>query len=307
VARGLLINEYGVFDQRGDGERLCGLDEAEVFAAVGLPWIPPELREDKGEIEAALAGRLPRLVERADMRGDLHMHTTETDGRNSLEEMVLAAAELGREYIAITDHSLNLTLTNGLSPERLAEQGRQIDELNERFCGRPRILRGIEADILPDGSVDLGPEVLSTLDWVIGSVHGQFNLPRAEQTARIVAAMESGLIDVLGHPTGRLLEDRPPYDVDLEAIVAAAARTGVALECNAYPNRLDLDDVGCRLARERGAFIVIDTDSHATSHLGGIGGGVRQARRGGLEPRHVLNTRTLDGLLDHRKTRRGQV
>jgi DNA polymerase (family 10) len=307
VRRGILINEYGVFDQRGDGARLGGAEEEEVFAAVGLPWIPPELREDKGEIEAALAGALPALVDLADLRGDLHMHTTETDGRNSLEEMVLAAAELGRQYIAITDHSQNLKMVRGLDPERLAEQGRQIDELNERFGGRPRILRGIEADILPDGSVDLGAEVLGTLDWVIGSVHGQFNLPRAEQTARIVAAMESGLIDVLGHPTGRLLESRSPYDVDLEEIAKAAARTGVALECNAYPDRLDLDDAGCRLARERGAFVVIDTDSHATSHLSGIGGGVRQARRGGLEARHVLNTRDVEGLLDHRKSRRGRT
>jgi DNA polymerase (family 10) len=221
--------------------------------------------------------------------------------------MILAAAELGRHYIAITDHSQNLKMVNGLSPERLAEQGRRIDELNLRFAGRPRILRGIEADILPDGTVDLGADVLDTLDWVIGSVHGQFNLPRAEQTARIVAAMESGLIDVVGHPTGRLLESRSPYDVDVEALCDAAARTGVALECNAYPDRLDLDDAGCRLARERGAFIVIDTDSHATAHLAGLGGGVRQARRGGLEPRHVLNTRPVEGLLDHKKSRRGRV
>jgi DNA polymerase (family 10) len=307
VKRGLLINEYGVFAGRGDGPCVGGAEEAEVFAAVGLPWIPPELREDKGEIEAALAGALPRLVEVSDLRGDLHMHTTETDGRNSLEEMILAAAELGRDYVAITDHSQNLKVARGLDAARLAEQGRQIDELNERFAGRPRVLRGIEADILPDGSVDLGPEVLATLDWVIGSVHGQFNLSREEQTRRIVTAMESGQIDVLGHPTGRLIGTRPGYEVDLEAVVEAAARTGVALECNAYPDRLDLDDAGCRLARERGAFLVIDTDSHATSHLRGIGGAVRQARRGGLEARHVLNTRSVEGLLDHKRGRRGRV
>jgi DNA polymerase (family 10) len=307
VKRGLLINEYGVFEGRGDGARLGGAEEQEIFAAVGLPWIPPELREDKGEIEAGLAGALPRLVEIGDLRGDCHMHTTETDGRNSLEEMVQAALELGRSYIAITDHSANLKMVRGLDPDRLREQGRQIDALNEKLAGRLRVLRGIEADILPDGSVDLGPEVLGSLDWVIGSVHGQFNLPREEQTRRIVTAIESGDIDVLGHPTGRLLETRAPYDVDLDAVVDAAARTGVALECNAYPDRLDLDDRGCRMARERGAFIIIDTDSHATSHLQGIGGGVRQARRGGLEPRHVLNTRDVDGLLDHKRSRKGRA
>jgi DNA polymerase (family 10) len=307
VKRGLLINEYGVFDERGGGARIGGAEELDVFRAVGLPWIPPELREDRGEIEAALAGRLPELIALGDLRGDLHMHTLATDGRNSLEEMVLAAAELGREYIAITDHSQNLRMVGGLTAERLAAQGLEIDALNERFGGRPRILRGIEADILADGSVDLGPEVLGTLDWVIGSVHSHFDMPKGEQTRRIVAAMESRLIDVLGHPTGRLLERRAPYDVDLAAIVDAAARTGVALECNAYPDRLDLDDVGCRLARERGAFIVIDTDSHATSHLGGIVNGVRVARRGGLEARHVLNTRRAPELLAHREARRSRL
>jgi len=305
VKRGLLINEYGVFDDRGGGTRIGGAEEIDVFRAVGLPFIPPELREDKGEIEAGLAGTLPELVALADMRGDLHMHTTETDGRSSLEEMVLAAAELGRDYIAITDHSLNLTIANGMSPERLAAQGRQIDELNERLGGRPRILRGIEADILLDGSIDLGPEVLGTLDWVIGSVHSHFNLPREEQTKRVVAAIESGQIDVVGHPTGRLIGKRAAYDIDLEAVVAAAARAGVALECNAYPDRLDLDDAGCRLARERGAFIVIDTDSHASTHLVGLSGGVRVARRGGLERRHILNTRPVDELLAYRRARRG--
>ena len=307
VKRGLLINEYGVFDDRGDGARVGGQDEMDVFAAVGLPFIPPELREDKGEIEAALAGTLPELVRLADLRGDLHMHTDETDGTATLEEMALAAAELGREYIAITDHSETLKIARGLDAARLAAQGRAIDELNERLGGRPRILRGIEADILLDGSIDLGPAVLGTLDWVIGSVHSAFDLPREEQTRRVIAAMDSGLIDVLGHPTGRRLEKRPPYELDLEAVVAAAVRTGVALECNAYPERLDLDDGGCRLARERGAVIVIDTDSHATSHLGGLGGGVRVARRGGLEPRHVLNTRPLAGLLAHRDARRARA
>lgn len=193
----------------------------------------------------------------------------------------------------------------GLDAERLAAQGWAIDILNERLGGRPRILRGIEADILLDGSIDLGPEILATLGWVIGSVHSHFDLPRAEQTRRVVAAIESGCIDVVGHPTGRLFGKRPPYEIDLEAAVAAAARSGVALECNAYPDCLDLDDAGCRLARERGAFVVIDTDSHAAIHLAGLPGGVRVARRGGLEPRHILNTRPVEDLLDYRRARRG--
>jgi DNA polymerase (family 10) len=221
--------------------------------------------------------------------------------------MVLAAAELGRDYIAITDHSVSLKVTRGLDAERLAAQGRAIDVLNERLGGRPRILRGLEADILLDGAVDLGPEVLGTLDWVIGSVHSHFDLPRAEQTRRVIAAIESGCIDVLGHPTGRLLEKRAAYELDLEAVIAAAARCGVAIECNAYPDRLDVDDAGCRMARERGALVVIDTDSHATTHLAGLGGGVRVARRGGLEARHVLNTRPVEELLAHRRARRGRA
>jgi DNA polymerase (family 10) len=307
VRRGLLINEYGVFDERGGGARLGGADENDVFAAVGLPFIPPELREDRGEIEAGLAGQLPALLTLGDLRGDLHMHTTETDGRSSLEEMVLAAAELGREYVAITDHSQALKVANGLDAERLAAQGRHIDALNERLGGRPRVLRGIEADILLDGSIDLGPAVLGTLDWVIGSVHSHFDLPRAEQTRRVIAAIESGSIDVLGHPTGRLIGKRSPYELDLDAVVAAAARCGVALECNAYPDRMDLDDTGCRLARERGALVVIDTDSHAATHLVGLAGGLRPARRGGLEARHVLNTRPLAELLEHRRARRARA
>jgi DNA polymerase (family X) len=303
VKRGIKINEYGVFDDRGGGERIGGAEEADVFAAVGLPWIPPELRENAGEIEAAAAGRLPSLIEVRDLRGDLHMHTTETDGRNSLEEMVAAAGALGHDYIAITDHSANLKMVRGMDPERLRAQGRQIAELNQRTGGKPRVLWGIEADILLDGSVDLGPEVLGQLDWVIGSVHSHFQLPRGEQTRRMVAAMESGNIDVVGHPTGRIIESRAPYEVDMEALVGAAIRTGVALECNSYPDRLDLNDVHCRLARERGAWLVIDTDSHATSHLSGLKHGVQVARRGGVEARHVLNTRSVDGLLEHKRSR----
>ncbi len=303
VRRGLLINEYGVFEGRGDGPRIGGAEETDVFRAVGLPWIPPELRENRGEIEAALAGRLPRLVELADVRGDLHTHTDATDGRNTLEEMVAAAAALGREYMAITDHSQALKIANGLDADRLRAQGRKIRELNDKTGGAPRLLCGIEADILLDGSIDLGASVLGELDWVIGSVHSHFQMPRAEQTARVVRAIESGLIDVVGHPTGRKIGERSEIDLDLEVVVEAARRCGVALEVNAYPDRLDLRDEHARLAIERGAFVVIDTDSHATDHLRGLAYGVNVARRAWMEPRHVLNTRPVEGLLAHRKDR----
>ena len=287
VARGLKINEYGVW--RGD-ERIGGTDENEIFASVGLPWIPPELRENRGEIEAAQAGRLPKLIEVADIRGDLHMHTVETDGRATLEEMVAAAKKAGREYIAITDHSQALAMANGMNAERLRAQGRQIRELNEKLGGSPLVLRGIEADILADGTVDLGNEVLRELDWVVASVHSLFGLPKDEQTRRIVRALESGVVDVLGHPTGRMIGRRPPYEIDLEVILAAAKRVGAAVECNSFPDRLDLDDTNVRMARDAGVPLIISTDSHATTHLPMIHWGVSQARRGWAEARDVANT-----------------
>ena len=287
VARGLKINEYGVW--RGD-ERIGGTDENEIFASVGLPWIAPELRENRGEIEAAQAGKLPKLIEVSDVRGDLHMHTVETDGRATLEEMVAAAQKAGREYIAITDHSQALAMANGMNAERLRAQGRQIRELNEKLGGSPRVLRGIEADILADGSVDLGNEFLRELDWVVASVHSLFGLPRDEQTRRIVRALESGVVDVLGHPTGRMIGRRPPYEVDMEAVLAAAKRVGAAVEVNSFPDRLDLDDTHVRMARDAGVALIISTDSHATTHLPMIHWGVSQARRGWAEARDVANT-----------------
>lgn len=290
---GLKVNEYGVF--RGD-ERVAGATEAEVFGALGLPWIAPELREGQGEIEAAEAGRLPALLELADLRGDLHMHTDASDGRSTLGEMAQAAIALGREYIAITDHSQNLRIARGLDADRLAEQSDAIDSLNAALGGRLRVLKGLEADILPDGTVDM-PESLARLEWRIGSLHSHFTLPRDEQTRRVIRAMESGLVDVIGHPTGRLLESRAPADLDMEAVIIAAARTGVALEVNAFPDRLDLSDAHCRLARELGAWLVIDTDAHAAGHLSGLHFGVDVARRGWVEARHVLNALPLGDLL----------
>jgi DNA polymerase (family 10) len=291
VRRNLKISEYGIFDV--DDRRVGGEEERDVFAAVGLPYIEPELRENRGEIEAAAAGQLPHLIEERHVRGDLHMHTNETDGQAPLERMVEEARRLGREYIAITDHSQALAMARGLDPTRLRAQGRQIDALNERLGGYPTILRGIEADILADGSVDLGPDVLRELDWVVGSVHSMFGLPREEQTRRIVRALESGVVDVLGHPTGRLIGQREPYAVDLEVILAAARRVGAAVELNAFPDRLDLCDVHVRLAKQMGVPVVISTDSHAPYHMLHVRYGVWTARRGWLEPGDVANTLPL--------------
>jgi DNA polymerase (family 10) len=287
IARGLKINEYGVWEGE---KKIGGAEESEVFAAVGLPWIAPELRENRGEIEAAQAGKLPKLIEVVDIKGDLHMHTVETDGRATLEEMVTAAQKAGREYIAITDHSQALAMANGMNAERLRAQGRQIRELNEKLGGSLLVLRGIEADILADGTVDLGNEVLRELDWVVASVHSLFGLPREEQTRRIVRALESGVVDVLGHPTGRMIGRRPPYEVDMEAVLAAAKRVGAAVEVNSFPDRLDLNDTHVRMARDAGVMLIISTDSHATTHLPMIHWGVSQARRGWAEARDVANT-----------------
>lgn len=290
---GLKVNEYGVF--RGD-DRIAGETEEDVFAAVGLPWIPPELREGQGEIEAALEGRLPQIVSIADMRGDLHMHTDQSDGRSTLNDMVQGALALGRSYIAITDHSENLKVARGLERERLRAQGLLIDKINADLGGRMRVLKGVEADILPDGMLDMA-DILPELEWRIGSLHGQFTLPRDEQTKRVIRAMESGLIDVVGHPTARMIESRPPADMDMEAVITTAARTGVALEVNSFPDRLDLSDANCRLARELGAWIVISSDAHAVAHQPGLTYGVDVARRGWLEPRHILNTYPVEELL----------
>ena len=295
LERGWKLSEYGVFD--ADGRSLGGREEAEVFALLGLPEIPPELREGRGELEAALAGTLPKLLEPGELRGDLHSHTSETDGKSTLEEMVAGAAAIGLEYLAITDHSQALSFANGLTPERLRLQGRQIAALNDRYGGKPRILRGIEADILADGSVDLGPEVLRELDWVVGSVHSLFRLSKQEQTERVVRAIESGLIDVLGHPTGRLLGEREPYEIDLQAVFEAARRTGTAVELNAFPQRLDLNDENLRLAKQAGVSIVLSTDSHAVKHLGQTRHGVFTARRGWLTAADVVNTLPVHELL----------
>ena len=293
IARGLKINEYGVFHGR---RRIAGDTEQSVYAAVGLPYIEPELREDQGELEAARRGGLPRLIELSDLRGDLHAHTKATDGHNTVREMALAARQRGLEYLAITEHSRRVTMAHGLDPQRLARQIDEIERLNAELSG-VTLLSGIEVDILEDGRLDLPDTILSRLDVVVAAVHSKFDLPRARQTARILAAMDNPHLSILAHPTGRLIESRPPYDVDLLAMVRKARSRGLALELNAHPDRLDLDDVHCRMAKDEGVLIAISSDAHSTDGLDVLRYGVGQARRAWLEKEDVLNTLPLAKLL----------
>lgn len=289
----LKLNEYGLY--RGD-KRIAGATEEEVYAALGLPWVPPELREDRGEIEAARAGRLPQLVDRSRLRGDLHVHTTESDGRDTLAAMANAAAAQGLEYIAITDHSRRLALVHGLDASRLARQADAIDAFNASQR-RIRVLKSVEVDILEDGRLDLPRAALRKLDLVVGAVHHRFDLPRDKQTDRILRAMDHPCFTILAHPTGRLIEERAGYEVDLRRIVRHARERGCFLELNANPARLDLDDLACRMAREEGVLVSIATDSHSTAEFANLEFGIGQARRGWLEAQNVLNTRGLRQLL----------
>jgi DNA polymerase (family 10) len=289
---GLKLNEYGAF--RGK-RRIAGRSEADVFKAVGLPYIPPELRENRGEIEAAHASLLPRLVELGDLRGDLHVHTRASDGHESLRGMADAAAERGLEYLAITEHSKRLTVAHGLDSKRLLAQIEAIDEFN---AGKHSVtqLKGIEVDILEDGSLDLPDAVLEKLDLVIGAVHSRFELSRARQTRRILRAMDNPGFTLLAHPTGRLIERRAPYDVDMPRIIRHARERGCYLELNANPERLDRLDTHCQLAREEGVLVSINSDAHSAQDFDNLRYGVGQARRGWLEKRDVLNTRKLPAL-----------
>src|SRR5438309_321063 len=300
VRRGLKISEYGVFDE-ATGARVAGETEEDVYAAVGLPWIPPELREDGGEIDAAREGRLPALVERAHLRGDLHDHTEWSDGHHPLERLVEAAQARGYEYVIVSDHSRSLTIAQGLSVERLRQQRAEIRAVQARHT--IRILAGSECDILEDGRLDFPDEVLAELDVVVASVHSRFKQERATMTARIVRALENPHVDILGHPTGRRLGSREPYDVDLDAVFAAARAPGKAVEINASPERLDLNDVHARRAAEAGVPLSIRTDTHYLSELDNVDLGVAVARRAWLGREQILNTRSLDDLLAW--TRRG--
>ena len=272
-----------------DESVVAAATEEEIYAALGMDWMPPEIRENLGEIEAAARHALPRLIEKADIRGDVHMHTHATDGHNSIREMADAALACGFEYIAITDHSKNLALTNGLDEERALEHVQRIREVDEQMGGRIRVFTGIEVDILADGALDLDDEVLAEMDVVIASVHTRFDQSREETTARVLKAIENPYVRILGHPTGRLLLRREPFALDLGAVLRRAAELGVAVEHNAAPERLDLNDRDLRLAKELGCRIVINSDSHDARNLGKMDYGIRQLRRAWLGPQDVLN------------------
>jgi DNA polymerase (family 10) len=300
IKLGLKLNEY---ELAGEGKSVPAKDEAALFAALGLAYIPPELREDTGEVEAAQSGALPKLVEMSQIRGVFHNHTTYSDGSASLEEMAQAAQSLGLEYLGIADHSQSLTIANGLSPERLLRQIDEIGRLNRKLKGF-RLFKGSEVDILQDGSLDYDDELLAKLDYVVASVHTHFAMPREEMTARIVRAICHPLVTMLGHATGRLLLQRDGYAVDLDRVLEAAAEAGVMIEVNADPHRLDLDWAHCKRARALGVRLVINPDAHSTAGLANYRYGVDVARRGWLEAGDVFNTLGADEAARHLQQRR---
>jgi DNA polymerase (family 10) len=283
--RGLKINEYGVFR---DDRYLAGRTEEEIYATLDLPWFPPELREARREFEWADAGALPLLIEQGDIQGDLHMHTTESDGRASLEQMAEAAQARGLKYIAITDHSKRVSMANGLDGARLRKQWAEIDRLNQTLRGLT-VLKGVEVDILEKGGLDLEDDVLAEADWVVASIHYGQNQPREQITSRILGALANPHVSAIAHPTGRLLNRRKPYDVDLEVVLQAAREHGKLMELNANPSRLDLDDLACAAAKRKGIPIVISTDAHGIDGLDKLRYGILQARRGGLAKADVAN------------------
>ena len=294
IGLGFKLNEYGVF-RTTDEARVAGASEHDVYAALGLDWVPPELREMRGEIDAAAAHALPRLLDRADLRGDLHMHTTETDGKDDIRTMALAAREAGLEYVAITDHSQSLAMANGLDEPRALAHAERVRAVDRQSLG-VRLLGGIECDIRADGSLDLADDCLAALDLVVVSVHSGFNQDRRQMTDRILRAIEHPHVDIVGHPTGRLILKREPYAVDVEAVIDAAARHGVALEINCQVDRLDLNDGYAKLAKDRGVKLVISTDAHARTAFGRLRWGVLVARRAWLGPDDVLNTLPFERL-----------
>ena len=291
-AHGWKLNEYGLFEGE---KRIAGATEEEIYKRLGIAFVPPELREDRGEVACAKARTLPKLISLADIRGDLHVHSDWSDGTFPIAEMAAAAKQRGYAYMAITDHSRHVTVAHGLDPERLARQIGEIDRLNEKLDGFV-VLKGIEVDILADGRLDLPDEILSRLDIVVAAVHYKFDLTRTAQTERIIRAMDNRHVNILAHPTGRLIGLRDPYDMDMERIIAAAQERGCALELNAEPDRLDLSDVHAQAAKTSGVKVAISTDAHATAALAYMRFGIDQARRGWLEAADVINTRSLPEL-----------
>ena len=292
-SKGMKINEYGVFDIHDENKILAGADERDVYALIGLPWVPPEMREDRGEFESQHQARFEQLIQLSDIRGDLHMHTTATDGENTIEEMVLAAKQRGLEYIAITDHSKRVSMARGLDESRLLQQWKAIDAINEESDGSFWILKGIECDILENGAMDLSDDCLAQADWVTASIHYGQKQPRDQITQRILNAIENPYVHAISHPTGRLIGRREAYDVDVSVMIDAAKRHDKFLELNANPARLDLNDLHTMAAIQAGVTIVINTDAHCISNLDLMKFGITQARRAGVTVENVLNALPL--------------
>lgn len=296
---GLKINEYGIFHEK-NGKKVGGEKEEDIYKNLGLPYIPPELREDQGEIEAAIEGRLPELIEISDIKGDLHVHSKWSDGSHTFEQLVEAAKDRGYHYIAITDHSKSLGIARGLTGERLLEQKKEIDAINKKLKGF-RIIHGVEVDIRSDGRLDIADDVLKELDIVVASIHSGFKQQKKQLTYRLVSAMKNPYVSIIAHPTGRLIGERDAYDVDMEEILKVAKETGTAIEINAYPLRLDINDVYARRAKEMGIPIVISTDTHVTNQFDYMRYGLSIARRGWLEKGDVINTIEVEKLLKRLK------
>jgi DNA polymerase (family 10) len=295
VKSGLKINEYGIFREKDD-KRLGGKEEIDVYRILGLPYIPPEMREDTGEIEAALKGNLPKLIELKDIKGDLHVHSKWSDGSHDFEELIKEAKKRGYEYIAITDHSKGLAIARGLTSEKLLDEKKKIDALNKKLKGF-RLLAGVEVDIRSDGQLDLPDDVLNKMDIVVASIHSGFKQRREQLTKRLGSAMKNPYVSVIAHPTGRLIGERDSYDIDINEFLKTAKETGTAIEINAHPLRLDLNDLHARMAKEMGIPLVINTDTHIISHFDYMAYGVYIARRGWLEKGDILNTLGYNALI----------
>jgi len=302
VRRGLHVSEYGILEDES-GETLRCATEEEVYERLGYAWIPPELREGRGELEAAAKGKLPRLIELSDLRGDLHCHTTLSDGRHTLEQMAQEALRRGWEYLAVTDHSASHGFGDHVTPEALEARIEEVAALNERLDGI-LILAGTESNILPDGSLDYADELLQRLDWVIGSVHTSFGMDEAAMTERMVAAVEHPWLDAIGHPTGRKIETRPPYAIDMTRVIAAAARNGTMIEINAAPDRRDMNEIHARAAAEAGVLVLVDSDAHSARNFDLLKYGIATARRAWLTPEQVANTRSWEAFAPLRKRAR---
>ena len=292
-AKGIKINEYGVFKGK---KKIAGKDEKDVYRVLGMDWIEPELREDRGEIEASQKGRLPKLVQESEIKGDLHVHSKWSDGTSSIEEIARAAQNRGYQYVAICDHSKSLKIAHGLDESRLMKQMEEIDRLNEKLKGF-QILKGTEVDILTDGKLDLPEKILEKLDFVVAAIHSGFKQDRGKMTRRIIRALENPFIHILAHPSGRLLGARDPYEVEIEELMEAAKKFGKALEINAYFERLDLDDIHCRKAKEMGIRVSIGTDAHHLDQMWMMSLGVAVAKRGWLEAKDILNTLSLKDIM----------